>query len=103
LRKVRARGLQQLSVLHACRTRLLASTATETAIDVTLESFRICGETLFFDSSHQVDAPARAVIFIASLDVRRASLQTQPAMHTRQQLLLFRREHRCELRLLHQV
>src|SRR5205823_7474556 len=84
--QVCARGFEQLAVLDAGRARALASATAETAIDVLLEGRRVGGQTPFLDGAHQIDAPARPVVLVARVHIRRASLKAQPAMHTRKQL-----------------
>src|SRR2546423_15684950 len=69
------RGFEQLPVLDAGRARTLASTTTETTIDVAIEGRRIGGQTPFLDRTHQVDAPARPIVLVARVHIRRASLK----------------------------
>ena len=97
LKQFRAAGLQQLPILNSSRTNRLACAATQAAIDVGSEGSRIAGEFSFLNRAHEVDASARAVVFIAGKRVSRTSFETEAAMHAREKLLFFSSETRSEL------
>ena len=96
-RDLRTRPLQQAAVGDARRARGLAVQATKAAVDVRHE--RIAQRQPAFVHLHDlVDAPARRIHLRAQRAVRRALIETQPAVHaTRVQIprrLLVRREVR---------
>jgi len=67
--------LQQVSVFNSRRADRLASTATETSIDVEFKRSRVGREFAFLDRAHQVNAAARTVILVAGQRVRRTSFE----------------------------
>ncbi len=88
-RNLCARRLEKLAILNAGRTRRFAGTTTEAAIDVTFKRRRFNRQPAFFDSAHQINAPARAVVFVAGDDVGGAGFQTKPTMHAGKNFFLF--------------
>ena len=54
-----------------------------------LKRGRVRFQPSFFDGTHQVDSPARAIIFIRSRDVSRTSFETESAMNAGENLFFF--------------
>ena len=79
-----ARGFEQEAVIHARRTSRFAGAATQTQINVLLIRRRTGFEAAFGDGAHQVNASARAVVFVAQLLIGRTRRQTQAAMYAAQ-------------------
>src|SRR5882757_288848 len=76
---LRARALDDVSVLHSRRTCSLAGETTETAIDVRDE--RIAdGKTSGVHLQHLIDAPARRIHLRAKYAISWTMVQTQSAM-----------------------
>src|SRR6185312_4812270 len=72
---------QQLSIFNTRRADGLARATAETPINVTLKSRRLAWQASLSNRSHQVDAPARPIILVASYYVSWASFQTQAAVN----------------------
>lgn len=61
-----AARLEQLSILNSSGTDRFASATTKTAIYVKSERRRVAGKFSFGHGAHEIDAPARAVVFVTS-------------------------------------
>jgi hypothetical protein len=61
---------QQLAILDASRTNLLARATTKTTINVFTEGFGGAGESIFGDGTHQIQSAAWSVVFVTSNYVR---------------------------------
>jgi hypothetical protein len=70
-----------MSVVDTRRANRFAGSATETTINMEFESRRAGCESTFFDGTHQVDAAARAIVFISREDVGGTRFKAQPAMN----------------------
>lgn len=88
----RACRFQQVSVLDTGRTGCLTGAATEASIDMSFERGRIGLESSFFDGTHQVDAPARAVIFVRRHHIGGTRFKTEATVNTGKNLFFFVRE-----------
>lgn len=82
-----ARVFKQVAVIDSRRTGRFAGSAAETKINVTGERLRLNVQLAFGDGAHQINASARAVVFVADLLIGRASGQTQAAMNAAQNLV----------------
>ena len=89
LEKLTARSLQKLAILDASGTDLLAGAAAEATIYMTFESRRVACETALTNGAHQVEAPARPVVFITRNHIGRTSFKTQAAMNAGEQFFFF--------------
>ena len=79
--------LQQLPILHTCRTHLFARTTTETTIDVRAKRVRRVLETSLSDGAHEVEPAAWSIILVAGDHVRWARLEAQPTVNAGEKLL----------------
>src|SRR6202011_2676295 len=75
-----ARGLDQLSVVHAGRASWHASHAAKTAIEMA-DPIRSQFRSAFAGELHQVDAAARRIHLLAPQDIRRADRQAETAVN----------------------
>jgi hypothetical protein len=51
------------------------------------ERVRLGFEASLFDGADQIDPPARAIVLIARVNVGRAGLEAQSAVHAREELV----------------
>jgi hypothetical protein len=79
-------SLKQIAIFNASRAYLFTGSTTKTAVDVILKSLRVHRQPSFIDCSHEINATARAVVFIAGRDVRGTGLETQAAMNAGENL-----------------
>ena len=79
--------LQQLPILDAGRTDLLACSTPKTSIDVFAKRFRSIGQSILRHGSHQVQSAAWSVVFVSGDDVGRTSLETESTVDAREKLL----------------
>jgi len=83
-----AERLDQPAILHAGGARRFARAAIETQLQMPAH-FRTQLQSTIGDSPHQVNATTWAIVFVAQLDIRRASGGTQPTMYTIEKSLVF--------------
>ena len=85
-----AERLDQLAVLHAGGARRFARPAIEAQLQVPPHAV-VQLQLAVGHAAHQIDAPARAVVLVARLDVRRARRRAQPAVDAVEQQLVVER------------
>src|ERR1043166_3063622 len=90
----RARRLCDAAVLHARRTGALARAAHEAEIQMIGEAL-VQLDAPFGGGAHEMDAPARRLRFDAEHAVRRAGVETQPAVNALVKLGHVQRRQTC--------
>ena len=90
---LRARSFEQLTVLHASGTGSFTSATAETTIDVSFKRQRIRFQPAFGDRAHQIDPPARTIIFVGGDYIRWTSFEAQPAVNASENLFFFARKN----------
>src|SRR5712664_3727561 len=78
-----SRRLQKLPIRHSARTYRLARPAPETLIDVLLNARIVRRHRSFEQRPHEKDSPARTVVLVLEIQISRARLQTESAVHAR--------------------
>jgi len=90
-----ARSFKELAILNSRGADLFAGAAAETTIDVPFKGIGSICESAFSDSAHKVKTPAWSIVLVAGNDVGGARLETEAAVNTCEQLLLFGSELGC--------
>ena len=80
--------LQQLPILDAGGTNLLACATPKTAIDVFAERCGSIGQSIFRHGPHQVQPAAWAIVFVAGNYICWTSLETKPTVDAGEKFLL---------------
>ena len=81
-----ARVFEQIAILHAAGTNRFARAAAETQID--MPHCRIAeGHPAFLHGAHDVNPPARRVIFIPRFQIGRTRPKTQATMNAGQRFV----------------
>src|ERR1700737_1451893 len=78
-----ARRLQKLPVRHPARAYRLASPADQKLIDVLLHARIVWFHLSFEQRPHEKDSPAGTVVLILEVQIGRARLETESAVHAR--------------------
>ncbi len=82
-----AKGLDQPAVLDSRRAGGLATAAVEAQIEVFFD-FGAELEPAVDNRPHEIDSPARAVVFVARFEISRTGGSAQTAMHAVEKFLI---------------
>ena len=80
---LRARGLEDLAVLHTTRADGLAGTTVETGAHLLLKRITVDANPPVSDCFHQINATTRRILLKASFAIGWARRETQATVHTR--------------------
>jgi hypothetical protein len=73
---MRARVIDQTSIVDARRTGRLATQAGQTAIEVR-DGLRVRGTAAFEHPANEIDAAARRIVFVTEQDISRTGLRAE--------------------------